>query len=220
MAAGGVRIAPLGDSALLLTFGEGIDPLVNDRVHAMARRLRRGSLPGILGVVPAYATLAVQFDPRAWDAEGLAHELEVLEEGSAGGEVPRTVVIPVRYGGEDGPDLAEVAAHCGLSPAEVVARHCAGAYRVYFLGFSPGFPYLGGLDPVLAAPRRAAPRTRVPAGSVGIAGLQTGIYPQETPGGWQIIGRTPLALFDPLRAEPCLLAAGDLLRFEALEDRP
>jgi KipI family sensor histidine kinase inhibitor len=220
MAAGGVRIAPLGDSALLLTFGEGIDPRVNDRVHALARRLRRGSLHGILGVVPAYATLAVQFDPRAWDPETLGRQLQDLEEGPADAEPPRTVAIPVRYGGEDGPDLEEVAAHCGLSPAEVVARHCAGEYRVFFLGFSPGFPYLGGLDPALAAPRRAEPRMRVPAGSVGIAGLQTGIYPQETPGGWQIIGRTPLALFDPLRGEPCLLAAGDLLRFEAVEGRP
>jgi inhibitor of KinA len=123
------------------------------------------------------------------------------------------VELPVCYGGEFGPDLEEVAARCGLSAAEVMARHSTAEYRVYMLGFSPGFPYLGGLDPAIAAPRRETPRLRVPAGSVGIAGMQTGIYPQESPGGWQIIGRTPGRLFRPDRAEPCLLGPGDRLRF-------
>ncbi|HLO67907.1 MAG TPA: 5-oxoprolinase subunit PxpB, partial [Holophaga sp.] len=118
-----------------------------------------------------------------------------------------------RYGGEDGPDLEAVARHCGLAPEEVARRHAGATYRVHFLGFAPGFPYLGGLDPALAAPRLDAPRTRVPAGSVGIAGAQTGIYPLESPGGWRLIGRTPLVLFDPRRPEPCLLRPGDLLRF-------
>jgi KipI family sensor histidine kinase inhibitor len=122
----------------------------------------------------------------------------------------------VRYGGEEGPDLEEVARMCGLDPGEVIRRHTAPGYRVHFLGFLPGFPYVGGLDPALAVPRLPVPRLRVPAGSVGLAGLQTGVYPLDSPGGWRIIGRTPLALFDPGRAEPCLLVPGDDLRFEAL----
>jgi inhibitor of KinA len=123
------------------------------------------------------------------------------------------VEIPVCYGGEFGPDLAEVARLCALSEEEVIARHAAASYRVYMIGFSPGFAYLGGLDAAIAAPRRATPRTLVPAGSVGIAGLQTGIYPLATPGGWQIIGQTPKRLFLPEREAPCLLSPGDTLRF-------
>lgn len=217
MAAGAVRFGPLGDSALLLTFGEGIDPATSDRIHHLAGLLGRGALPGITGLVPAYAALAVHFDPLAWDPASLERELARLEAAPAEPLPPRVVVVPVRYGGASGPDLGEVAAHCGLPEAEVVARHCAPLYRVHFLGFAPGFPYLGGLDPALATPRRATPRTQVPAGSVGIAGAQTGIYPLESPGGWRLIGRTPLALFDPLREPPCLLRAGDLLRFEPVE---
>jgi len=208
------RFSPLGDSALLLTFGAVIDPAVNDRVHHMAHCIAMSGLAGILGVVPSYTALGVHFDPRVWDHGSLERALQELGAARAGAVPLRTVVIPVCYGGEDGPDLGAVAAHCGLTPAQVIARHSQGVYRVHFLGFAPGFPYLGGLDPALATPRRATPRTQVPRGSVGIAGGQTGIYPLETPGGWQLIGRTPLALFDPLRAEPCLLRAGDLLRFE------
>jgi KipI family sensor histidine kinase inhibitor len=217
MAPGAVRFDPLGDSALLLTFGDGIDPAINDRVHHLAGLLGRGDLPGLLGLVPSYAALAVHFDPLVWDHAALARELGRLEAAPGDPVPPRTVVIPVRYGGASGPDLGEVAAHCGLSEAEVVARHSAPLYRVHFLGFAPGFPYLGGLDPALATPRRDTPRTAVPMGSVGIAGSQTGIYPLETPGGWRLIGRTPLTLFDPQREPPCLLRAGDLLRFEPLE---
>ncbi len=209
-----MRVELLGDSALLLVFGEGIDPAVNDRVHELAHRLRRGPLPGILGVVPAYASLAVHFDPLRWDPEALEAELRGLAQAGDAPEAPRTLVLPVRYGGEWGPDLADVAAHCGFTEAEVIARHTAATYRVFFLGFAPGFPYLGGLDPALATPRRAEPRLRVPRGSVGIAGPQTGVYPLETPGGWRIIGCTPAVLFDPQREEPCLLRAGDLLKFE------
>ncbi|HET9482549.1 MAG TPA: 5-oxoprolinase subunit PxpB, partial [Xanthomonadales bacterium] len=130
--------------------------------------------------------------------------------------VPRTVVIPVCYGGDSGPDLDAVAKHTGLSAHDVVARHAAGDYRVAMLGFQPGFPYLIGLDPALATPRHATPRPRVAAGSVGIGGAQTGVYPREAPGGWQLIGRTPLALFDAARKPPALLAPGDRVRFEAI----
>jgi len=217
MPPGAVRYGPLGDSALLLTFGEGIDPATNDRVHHLAGLLRRGALKGLRGVVPAYTTLAVHFDPLVWEHDALARELGRLEAAPADPAPPRTVVLPVCYGGDWGPDLEEVAAHCGLSSAEVIARHSAGVYRIHFLGFAPGFPYLGGLDPALATPRRDAPRTRVPRGSVGIAGGQTGIYSLDSPGGWRLIGRTPRVLFDPLREDPCLLRAGDQLRFEPVD---
>lgn len=225
-AADGLRLEPLGDRALLAVLGDAIDPAVNDRVHALAAAIRAAGLPGIHDLVPAYATLAVHYDPEAWAGPGgapartLARELLALQGRAAAGAGAgsRLVTIPVRYGGEWGPDLAEVAGHCGLSEAEVVRRHTAGEYRVFMLGFAPGFPYLGGLDPALATPRRPTPRTRIPAGSVGIAGAQTGIYPLETPGGWQIIGRTGLRLFDPALPEPCRLRPGDRLKFE--EERP
>lgn len=213
----GPSLSLLGDSALLLSYGEAIEPGLNDRVQRLAALIRSCGLPGIRAVVPAYACLAVHFDPLLWAGPTLGAELcdRAREAGAA--PVPgRTVIVPVLYGGEAGPDLAELAAHCRLTPEQVVARHAAPDYRVYLLGFVPGFPYLGGLDPALAAPRRATPRTRVPRGSVAIAGLQTGIYPLESPGGWQLIGRTPLRLFDPEAADPCLLRPGDRLRFQSI----
>ncbi len=214
-AAADLRVEPMGDQALLAVLGDRIDPGVNDRVHRLAGLIREASVPGVTDLVPAYATLAVHYDPGAWLFEPLGRELARLWAGSAQARLPepRRVEIPVRYGGEFGPDLAEVASRCGLTEDEVVARHSAAEYRVYMLGFAPGFAYLGGLDPAIAAPRRSTPRTRVPAGSVGIAGMQTGIYPLETPGGWQIIGRSPRPLFRPESAEPCLLRPGDRLRF-------
>ncbi len=218
-----LRLEPLGDRALLAVLGDAIDPEVNDRVHALAGAIRARGLPGILDLVPAYANLAVHYDPERWAGDGgapaqaLARELRALWGGTlaAAGPEPWVVTIPVCYGGEWGPDLEEVARHCGLAEAEVVRRHTRPEYRVFMLGFAPGFPYLGGLDPALATPRRSTPRTRIPAGSVGIAGAQTGIYPLETPGGWQIIGRTGLRLFDPALAEPCRLRPGDRLNFVA-----
>jgi len=220
-----LRLEPLGDRALLAVLGDTIDPAMNDQVHALAGAIRAGGLKGIRDLVPAYATLAVHYDPEPWagtgvaPAQALARELRALWAGTAAdaGEPPRAVTIPVRYGGEWGPDLEAVARHCGLPEAEVIRRHTGTEYRVFMLGFAPGFPYLGGLDPALATPRRATPRTRIPAGSVGIAGAQTGIYPLETPGGWQIIGRTGLELFDPALPEPCRLRPGDRLRFVAAD---
>ena len=216
-----LQVEALGDRALLAILGQGIDPGVNDRVHKLAALLREASLPGVLDLVPAYATLAVHYDPVAWSGgeaalhEALTRELLRLWKGAgrASTPPPRQVEIPVCYGGAFGPDLAEVASLCGLSEEEVIARHTAATYRIYMIGFSPGFAYLGGLDATIAAPRRATPRTRVPAGSVGIAGMQTGIYPVATPGGWQIIGQTPMRLFLPEREHPCLLGPGDRLRF-------
>ncbi len=218
------RFEHLGDQGLLVVFGGVIDAQVNARVHALAGVIREARLPGIRDLVPAYAALAVHYDPAAWARPGAApvdalqRRLRRLWDRAEAfpAPPPRLVEIPVRYGGEPGPDLEEVASRCGLTPEEVVRRHTAREYRVFMLGFSPGFPYLGGLDPTIAAPRRETPRTRVPPGSVGIAGQQTGIYPQESPGGWQIIGRTPLRLFHAGTQEPCLLRPGDRLKFLAV----
>jgi len=209
-----LRLVPCGDRTLLCYLGERIDPAVNDRVHAVARALREAAHPAVVEIVPAFSALMVEFDPvriRPEQVEQLVRR--ALARTSGAPAAPRTVEIPVAYGGDFGPDLDAVAAHTGLPPHEVIARHSGAEYRVFCLGFSPGFPYLGGLDPALHTPRLKEPRVRVPAGSVGIGGEQTGVYPSESPGGWQLIGRTPIPLFDPLREEPALLHPGDRVRF-------
>lgn len=208
-------LSPLGDCALVIRFGEVLAPECNDRVHALSAAL--AALPGLRDRVPAYSSLTLHYDPLHWRYAELAAAIApYLDRSEASPGPGRQITLPVCYGGAFGPDLDEVARHARMRPDEVIARHTGGDYRVYFLGFSPGFPYLGGLAPELATPRRATPRTQVPAGAVGIAGAQTGIYPQATPGGWQLIGRTPLVLFDPDAASPCLLAPGDRLRFVAI----
>jgi KipI family sensor histidine kinase inhibitor len=209
------RIEPLGDSALLVVLGEGTDPALVARVVALGAQIREAGFSGVADVVPAYGSLAVFFDPLATNGEALANRLDLaLQRLGTDAPEPRagrpTHILPVRY---DGPDLAVVAERTGLSHAEVVRRHTDPTYDVHFLGFVPGFAYLGPLDPALVLPRRAAPRRRVPAGSVAIAGAQTGVYPLETPGGWHLIGHTDVVLFDPARDPPNLLAAGDRVRF-------
>jgi KipI family sensor histidine kinase inhibitor len=199
--------------------GERVDPLVHAEVVELAARLELAALPGVREIVPGYATLTVFFDPATANAEALRGWLMDAgrEVGRPGGrEVGRsgtTIRIPVRY---DGPDLDFVAARTGLTRSEVIERHTARDYRVYLLGFAPGFAYLGDLDPRLILPRRAEPRTRVPAGSVAIAGAQTAVYPLGTPGGWHLLGRTTLRLFDPARDPPVLLHPGDQVRFQAI----
>ncbi len=213
------RIEPLGEDALLLRFADAIDAEANRRVHALAARIARNRPRWLRELVPAYASLAVAVDPDAAnlaEARAWLQALQPDDAHEADAEAP-VVAIPVCYGGEFGPDLDELARHAGLAPEEVVRRHAAGDYRVAMLGFAPGFPYLLGLDPALAMPRLDTPRTRVPAGSVGIGGAQTGIYPREGPGGWRIIGRTPLALFDATREAPSLLAPGQRVRFEPVD---
>ncbi len=213
---------PLGESALLLRFGSVIDRALNDRVHAAAAALRAAALPGVEDIAPAYASLLLRFDPRRWlDTEVfVAAVREVLARAGAGDAEPAgtaVVELPVCYGGEHGPDLAEVAALSGLATAAVIARHVAGDYRVAMLGFAPGFAYLLGLDAALAVPRLASPRLRVAAGSVAIGGAQTGVYPSILPGGWRLIGRTPLRLFDPARAPPARLAPGQRVHLRAID---
>jgi KipI family sensor histidine kinase inhibitor len=220
-----LAIEPLGETALLLRFGPELDRATSERVHAAAAELRAARLPGLVDIAPAYATLALHYEPAAWlDARGgtpwrhfEAAVRAVLAAPPAGETAAaRTVEIPVCYGGEFGPDLDALASHAKLDAAEVIRRHASATYTVAMLGFAPGFPYLLGLDPALVMPRRASPRTRVPAGSVAIGGGQTGIYPSELPGGWQLIGRTPLALFDARRDPPSLLEPGDRVRFVAV----
>ncbi len=217
-----IRLLPQGEGGIVVELGGAVDPDVNARVHALARAVVRRLGARVREVVPAYASLLVVFDPLRTDRPALERRLAALagEVASVRAEPPRRVVrIPVCYGGELGPDLDALAARAGLPAAEVVARHAAPVYRVYLLGFTPGFPYLGGMDPRIACPRLASPRLRVPPGSVAIAGEQTGIYPVESPGGWRIVGRTPLRLFDPTPGarRPFLLAAGEGLRFVPVE---
>jgi KipI family sensor histidine kinase inhibitor len=203
------------DHTLLVGFGDAISPEIHDRVRRAFHVLSSASLPGVSNLHPGYASVLVTYDPLAVGGDELERSVCGCVERASAFELPepRRVEIPVRYGGVDGPDLAEVAAACGLDPEEVVREHAAGEYLVYFLGFSPGFPYLGGLPARIAAPRRATPRKRVSAGSVAIGGAQTGVYPLTSPGGWQLIGRTRLQLFDPARVPAALLAAGDRVRF-------
>lgn len=216
------RIYPLGDAALVVDFGGGISEATLARVQALREYLLAHPLVGLRETVPAYTTLTVYYDPwlvrqaaPAPPAEQVAAGLRaaLLAAVAAPAASAEVLEIPVCYGGEYGPDLAAVAHHTGLTEAEVVARHMAPTYRVFMLGFLPGFAYLGGLDAALATPRRATPRALVPAGAVGIAGVQTGIYPLASPGGWQLIGRTPRQLFDPEREPPTLLHASQHLRF-------
>jgi KipI family sensor histidine kinase inhibitor len=207
--------APLGDSALLIKFGDEIDPKVNRSVHDLAALLGAAPIPGLTGIVPGYASLLVHYDPlqqtHAAVADWASAALDRVESSAA--RKPRRIEVPVRYGGEWGPDLEAVAAGRGLSPAEVIHLHSGRAYMVYMMGFTPGFPYMGRLDDALITPRLESPRTRVPAGTVAIAGAQTGIYPIDSPGGWRLIGWTPLRLFDPAGDPPFLFAPGDSVRF-------
>jgi len=207
------RIREAGDSALLVEFDPLIDERTNARAIALATQLRREVVAGVRDVVPTYRSVGVYFDPLVVDAgtvravvERSLKEPPTLVEGHA-------IEVPTVYGGEAGPDLAEVASHAGLTPAAVVACHASVRYRVFMVGFLPGFPYMGTVDERIAMMRRATPRLRVPAGSVGIAGRQTGIYPVESPGGWQIIGRSSLRVFDPGRVPAALFQPGDTVRF-------
>lgn len=225
--ASGFAIEPLGEDALLLRFEGVADDATNRRVHALARALQAQRPAWLRELVPAYASLALQVeadgradrdaaDPlacaRRWLEAQLSTDIPAVDASAQ-----PAIDIPVCYGGSNGPDLEAVAAHAGIGPDEVVARHADATYCVAMLGFAPGFPYLLGLDPALAMPRMDTPRTRVPAGSVGIGGAQTGIYPREGPGGWRLIGRTPVVLFDAARADPSLLQPGQRVRFVPIE---
>ena len=208
-----VRVREAGDAGLLLELEPVIDAAVNARAIGIAAALRRRALDGIRDIVPTYRSVAIHFDPSLATPSRLRDALtQAVREGQEIHE-GRLIEVPVIYGGEHGPDLAEVAAWAGLSPDKVIDLHRAVDYRVFMFGFMPGFAYLGTVEEAIAAPRRAAPRVRVPAGSVGIAGRQTGVYPFDSPAGWQVIGRTSVRMFDAARPAPALCAPGDGVRF-------
>jgi inhibitor of KinA len=209
------RVVPAGDSVLVVEFEDRIDPAVNDGAIAFADAIQAAGLAGVRDVVPTYRSVAIYFDPLRTGSDALLAgiEREAQRAMTSATGARDAVRIPVCYGGELGPDLAGVAAFAKMAEDEVVRAHTAATYRVFMLGFVPGFAYLGIVDDRIAMPRHATPRLRVPAGSVGIAGVQTGVYPMETPGGWQLIGRTPVRPFDPDRAQPFLMKAGDAVQF-------
>ncbi len=211
-----IRIVEAGDTMLLVELGMSVDPVVNERAIMLASALERRALPGIRDVVPAYCSVGVHFDPLRTDLAGLERAVrdEARDLGAIDSLPDREIrQVPVRYGGDEGPDLSAVADWSGCSADEVVSRHVSRIYRVYMLGFVPGFAYMGRVDSRIAAPRHRVPRERVAPGSVGIAGEQTGIYPIATPGGWQIVGRTDVTLFDAARTPASLFSPGDLVQF-------
>ena len=212
------RFDPLGEAALLATCAETDMDAANRAALALADAITRAGLPGVGAVVPAIDSVLVSFDPLRVARAGLEDALRALAGASqtAPGSPPRVIVIEARFGGEDGPDLAEVADALGVAQSAVIAELCARPYRVLMIGFAPGYPYIGPLPERLSVPRRATPRAAVPAGSVAIAAGMAGIYPARLPGGWHLIGRTTAKLFDPARAEPSLLRAGDLVQFKPI----
>lgn len=213
------RIAPVGEAAALIELGEMLDSGINRQVYALDEWLGESPLDGILTRVPGFCSILIAYDPlKLTYSEVAAWLAERLDSCPAANQrQAKQVVIPVHYGGENGPDLVNVAQIHRMTPEEVISRHAGPIYTVGMMGFTPGFAYLMGLDPELATPRLTNPRTIVPAGAVGIAGAQTGVYPLESPGGWQLIGRTDLVLYDPQHESPFLLSPGDQVRFVAAE---
>ena len=212
-------LLPCGDQALIVEFGDAIDPGINRRVHDLAHAIESAGVTGVYDLVPTYRSLLVYYNPirTSWpEIEDSIRSL-VSDTGDCVASTPRVVLLPTLYGGEYGPDLDFVAENAGMTPDEAVDLHSGTDYLVYMMGFSPGFPYLGGLDERLATSRLESPRLEIPAGSVGIAESQTGVYPVASPGGWQLIGRTPLRLFDETAERPAVLQAGDYIRFVPLE---
>ena len=210
----GPRFLLQGDHGLVVEFGQDINPELVEQVRMLMAALQGAPLQGVLELIPTYRSLLIRYDPMVLSKDDLHGYVESLLQQEQKIISPAFVTeIPVCYGGEFGPDLEQVAKYSKMTPQEVIAYHTSVDYLIYMLGFTPGFPYLGGLPQEIACPRLTKPRTAVPAGSVGIAETQTGIYPMLSPGGWQIIGRTPLRLFDPNREVPVLLQAGDYLRF-------
>ena len=212
-------ITSFGDAALLVTFGEALDSHLNAMAHALAERVRASRQDGAAwrAPVPGYSSVLVPFDPARMRhdvaEQALRTLLQVPLDPALADDDRPPLLVPVRYGGDDGPDLPLVAEHAGLAPEEVIRLHASVTYRAYLLGFAPGFAYLGTLPDALHIPRRATPRQRVPAGSVAIAGAQTAVYPLATPGGWQLIGRTDLVIWDAQRVPPALIEAGRRVRF-------
>ena len=214
-------ISPVGDRAISIDFGQVIDPTINRHIRQTIERIKELQLEGIIELVPTYCALLVEYDAMLYSYSDICNIIEpTLEEGMTDttNELVTVVEVPTVYGGEFGPDLSFVATHNHLSEDEVVSIHSGTDYLVYMLGFIPGFTYLGGMDSRIATPRLSSPRTLIPAGSVGIAGEQTGTYPSDSPGGWQIIGRTPVTMYDMSKAQVALLNAGDYVRYVPIDE--
>ena len=213
-----MRILTVGDCAVSVEFGQEISLEINHKVMALKMVLEREPIRGIVELIPTYCSLLIQYDPMDLRYGQLRDRLEALVTQLDEVEMPpkQVVEIPVAYGGEYGPDLGEVARAHNISEEEVIKLHSEPEYPIYMLGFVAGFPYLGGMNKAIATPRKKSPRLKIEAGSVGIAGEQTGIYSVESPGGWQIIGRTPLKLYDVNRNEPVLLKAGQYIKFKPI----
>lgn len=210
---------PLGDRGIRVGFPPIISPEVNWAIRAFVFAVEREEIPGILEMVPTYAAVSIFYEPGILNYAEMVQELKNVQNLLEGIDLPpaRLIEIPVLYGGGAGPDLPFVAGYHQLNETEVVKIHTSRPYLVYMIGFTPGFPYLGGLSERIATPRLANPRTKIPGGSVGIGGSQTGIYSIDAPGGWQIIGHTPVKLYDSAKADPVFLRAGDYLQFFAVE---
>lgn len=215
-----IKILTAGDSSLLVEFGSEISPEVNQRITATVQLMKEQHIEGVVDLIPAFTSLLVNYDPRVISYEEIRKRISCLVrlEASAKEKRRRILEIPVCYGGEYGPDLEAIAANAGLSPEEVIRIHSSQDYLIYMLGFLPGFAYLGGLDKRIHTPRLANPRIKIRAGSVGIGGSQTGIYPLDSPGGWQLLGMTPVKTYDPDREEPILYQVGDYIRFVPVEE--
>lgn len=217
MTQAGFRLLAAGDTALTVELGDAVDPKINALVLALDKALSEAKLAGIVETVPTYRSLQVHFDPDVLDADTLRRTVERLaadldDQPPSG----RLWTVPVAYGGEHGIDLDSVAERTGLTTEQVIARHLGGDYRVYMIGFQPGFTYLGGLDPKLHLPRRETPQLKTPAGTISVGGIQAAVASIEAPSGWHLLGRTPVRAFDPARADPFLFRAGDRIRFERI----
>jgi KipI family sensor histidine kinase inhibitor len=215
-----IRILIEGDSSLLVEFGKEISPDINRRITAVVQLLKEQHIEGVVDLIPAFCSLLINYDPRVISYEEISERVHAIIklDARAGEQRKRVYEIPVCYGGEYGPDIDNIAEHAGLSVDEVIKIHSSRDYLIYMLGFLPGFCYLGGLDERIHTPRLANPRIKINAGSVGIGGSQTGIYPLDSPGGWQLMGMTPVKTYDPERDVPILVEAGDYIRFVPIDE--
>ncbi len=210
-----IKILTAGDSSLLIEFGKEISPEINQKITATVQLMKEQHIEGVVDIIPAFCSLLINYDPRVIRYDELKSRMRDLVKMDIKAEAGRKKVyeIPVCYGGAYGPDIENIAKHAGLSVEEVIEIHSSRDYLIYMLGFLPGFTYLGGLDERIHTPRLANPRLKINAGSVGIGGSQTGIYPMDSPGGWQLMGMTPVKTYDPSREVPILVEAGDYIRF-------
>jgi KipI family sensor histidine kinase inhibitor len=215
-----IRILTEGDCSLLVEFGKQISPDINRKISATVQLMKEQHIEGVVDVIPAFCSLLINYDPRVISFEEIRERIQgiIKVDVKAGERKKKIYEIPVCYGGEYGPDIENIAKHAGLTVEEVIKLHSSRDYLIYMLGFLPGFCYLGGLDERIHTPRLANPRIKINAGSVGIGGSQTGIYPLDSPGGWQLMGMTPVKTYDPEREKPILVEAGDYIRFVPIDE--